>query len=128
MAKKTKKTIVFIWAGLTATLMPLSGCALLGISEDSSRDPAALMEKQQERVKKALISRELTTGMNMSQVFRVWGQPGDVEVSGARGSGPGGHGNERWTYYDGLSQGLGTSRIVYFEQGKVVGWDTIHPR
>lgn len=123
MVKKSKKAIVFICALVFTTLLPLSGCALLGIDSDSSRDPAALMEKQRERVKKALISRELTTGMNMSQVYRVWGQPGDVEVSGR-----GGTGNERWTYYDGLSQGLGSSRIVYFEQGKVVGWDTIHPR
>ena len=60
--------------------------------------------------------------MPSQDVYRIWGQPGDVEAAGKNG---GAYGNERWTYYEGLSGGLGSARVLYFERGKVVGWETI---
>lgn len=65
----------------------------------------------------------LTLGMSMAKVRKLWGQPQDVEVAGDPNSG-----NERWTYLNGLSNQWGTSssRVVYFEQGQVAGWESKH--
>src|SRR5947209_3888910 len=88
------------------------GCAELGLTGDDS-PKAQLSEQQQhqhERISRAIASQDLVRGMGMGEVYRVWGQPADVEVAGRGGSG-----NERWIYYEGLSRGLSNSRIVYFE-------------
>jgi hypothetical protein len=65
------------------------------------------------------VPEHIRLGMNMSQVHSIWGEPGQVESDGNPSEG-----NQRWTYYSGLSSrwGLGARRVVYFENGHVAGW------
>ena len=61
----------------------------------------------------------ISYGMAMEEVQAVWGEPSAVDSAGDSRDG-----NQRWTYYSGLSSryGLGSKRIVYFENGHVAGW------
>lgn len=60
-------------------------------------------------------------GMKERQVLRNWGEPRVVENAGHPEDG-----NARWVYFSGLSSrwSLSPMRIVYFENGVVVGWET----
>lgn len=65
---------------------------------------------------------DIAVGMAMDHVRRSWGEPQSVEVSGNPI-----YKNERWKYVrfqsspDGYRQ---EKRFVYFEGGRVVGWET----
>jgi hypothetical protein len=64
---------------------------------------------------------DLTTGMTKQAVKDSWGEPELVEVAGNPL-----YGNERWAYSEQLpsSEGFQTEkRIVYFEGGRVIGWE-----
>jgi hypothetical protein len=67
----------------------------------------------------APVAETIGYGMDMGEVSSIWGEPGSVESAGDPREG-----NQRWTYYSGLSSrnGLGSKRIVYFEGGHVAGW------
>lgn len=65
---------------------------------------------------------DIAVGMAMDHVRKSWGEPQAVEVSGN----PLYH-NERWKYVKFLSSANGyrqEKRFVYFEGGRVVGWET----
>ena len=67
-------------------------------------------------------NQDIAVGMPMDLVRRSWGEPTSVEVSGNPI-----YKNERWRYMRYSSQADGfrqEKRIVYFEAGKVVGWET----
>lgn len=74
------------------------------------------------RMKELIDSQDIAMGMPMEYVRRAWGDPLTVEVSGNPV-----YKNERWKYMrnvpgsDGFHQ---QKRYVYFEGGRVVGWDT----
>lgn len=74
------------------------------------------------RMKELIDSQDIAVGMPMEYVRRAWGDPIAVEVSGNPV-----YRNERWKYArnvpgsDGFHQ---QKRYVYFEGGRVVGWDT----
>lgn len=74
------------------------------------------------RMKELIDSQDIAVGMPMEYVRRAWGDPIAVEVSGNPV-----YKNERWRYSrsvpgsDGFHQ---QKRFVYFEGGRVVGWDT----
>lgn len=74
------------------------------------------------RMKELIDSQDIAMGMPMEYVRRAWGDPVSVEVSGNPV-----YKNERWKYMrnvpgsDGFHQ---QKRFVYFEGGRVVGWDT----
>lgn len=74
------------------------------------------------RMKELIDSQDISVGMPMEYVRRAWGDPVLVEVSGNPV-----YKNERWKYIrnvpgaDGFHQ---QKRFVYFEGGRVVGWDT----
>lgn len=64
---------------------------------------------------------DITTGMTKQAVRDSWGEPEIVEVAGNPI-----YGNERWGYSEQLpsSDGFQTEkRIVYFEGGRVIGWE-----
>jgi outer membrane protein assembly factor BamE (lipoprotein component of BamABCDE complex) len=64
---------------------------------------------------------DITTGMTKQAVRDSWGEPELVEVAGNPL-----YGNERWAYSEQLpsSDGFQTEkRIVYFEGGRVTGWE-----
>ena len=75
------------------------------------------------RLQRAISSRDVITGMNTRQVRRSWGDPTEIQFAGQSKSG-----NQRWIYVLGAPTGLNskstTKRIVYFESGHVVGWET----
>ncbi len=79
-------------------------------------------EEVQERVDRAIAHSDLLLGMSMAEVRDAWGAPVETENAGlAR------NGNERWIYRSGLSgrNGLkGETRAVYFESGRVSGWQS----
>ncbi len=65
---------------------------------------------------------DISLGMPMDFVKKSWGEPQNVEISGN----PIYH-NERWRYTRYVSSSDGyrqEKRIVYFEGGRVVGWET----
>jgi hypothetical protein len=74
------------------------------------------------RMKDLINSQDIAVGMPMEYVRRAWGDPLAIDVSGNPV-----YKNERWKYMrnvpgsDGFHQ---QKRFVYFEGGRVVGWDT----
>lgn len=64
---------------------------------------------------------DITLGMSKSAVKESWGEPEGVEIAGNPL-----YGNERWHYTEQLpsTEGYNTeNRFVYFEGGRVVGWE-----
>jgi hypothetical protein len=76
---------------------------------------------RQSRLLSAIAHQDIALGMDQSQVMDAWGSPRDVETAGSNSSGA-----ERWLYYSGnsLNYGMDRPRIVYFENGQVVGWES----
>ena len=60
-------------------------------------------------------------GMTMRDVKSAWGTPRRVMVAGR-----GNDGNQKWVYPSGESSYLTgeSARVLYFENGRVVGWET----
>jgi outer membrane protein assembly factor BamE (lipoprotein component of BamABCDE complex) len=56
---------------------------------------------------------ELFVGMKKDDVVRNWGRPARIEVAGDPS-----YQNERWAFYFN-----GKTKNVYFENGKVQGWE-----
>ena len=81
----------------------------------------AQREAEQDQESAAMRHGEIIPGMPMASVRSLWGDPVEVQFAGKPGLG-----HEKWTYFYGLSSnwGMGTSRDVYFEDGRVVGWET----
>lgn len=118
-----------------------TSCAALGIHEDSPRwqrrpsflrdediqleeerrgAQARLQELESERLEAARENRQLVPGMSMSDVTEILGQPQEVQSAGDPRLG-----NQRWIYTNGIfsSHGIASSRSVYFENGRVAGWE-----
>jgi len=76
----------------------------------------------QNRMKELIDAQDIAVGMPMEYVRRAWGDPISIDVSGNPI-----YKNERWKYIrnvpgnDGFHQ---QKRFVYFEGGRVTGWDT----
>lgn len=67
-------------------------------------------------------NQDIAIGMPMDYVLKAWGDPIAREVSGNRL-----FKNEKWKYVRSISTSEGfkqEKRTVYFEGGKVVGWET----
>lgn len=67
-------------------------------------------------------SQDIAVGMPSDYVKKSWGEPDNVEVSGNPI-----YKNERWKYVKQISTPQGyrqEKRYVYFEGGRVVGWET----
>lgn len=67
-------------------------------------------------------SQDIALGMPQDYVRKSWGEPTQVETSGNSI-----YKNERWQYLKQVSTPQGyrqESRMVYFEGGRVVGWET----
>lgn len=73
-------------------------------------------------VKETIDMGDISLGMVQEHVRKAWGEPQQVEVSGNPI-----YKNERWRYMKHISTPDGyrqESRTVYFEGGRVVGWET----
>jgi len=69
-----------------------------------------------------LESQDIAIGMPADYVKKSWGEPTDIETSGNPI-----YKNERWQYLRQVSTPQGykqEKRLVYFEGGRVVGWET----
>ncbi|MEQ1722770.1 MAG: hypothetical protein ABL930_06310 [Pseudobdellovibrio sp.] len=67
-------------------------------------------------------SQDIAIGMPADYVKKSWGEPTDIETSGNPI-----YKNERWQYLKQVSTPQGykqEKRLVYFEGGRVVGWET----
>jgi hypothetical protein len=137
------KSIKFILttALFVAAFGGLSGCALMNLNngvdidgmgdqagfgsptpqQEQQQDQNAAETEHQNRVIAAVSRQDILLGMDQQQVMAAWGTPRDVETAGNPGSGA-----ERWIYYrvNSLTYGLGSPKIVYFENGRVVGWES----
>jgi hypothetical protein len=70
-----------------------------------------------------IAAKDITVGLPNEIVRRSWGSPDSIDVAGNPI-----YGNERWRYkrYTPSPEGYRLqSRIVYFEAGKVVGWEQL---
>lgn len=75
-----------------------------------------------EEMKELIDTQDIAVGMPQEYVRRSWGEPLSVEVSGNPM-----YKNERWKYQRHVSTSQGyrqETRFVYFEGGRVVGWET----
>jgi len=84
-----------------------------GISENSLHEV---------NIKQAIDEGDLILGMSKEAVLMSWGDPEAVDVAGNPD-----YGIERWLYnhYEGSPEGYQKQeRLIYFERGKVVGWET----
>lgn len=74
------------------------------------------------KFKDTIENGDITVGMAMDHVRKAWGDPLNVEVSGNPL-----YQNQRWAYQKFVSSPEGyrhEKRFIYFEGGKVVGWET----
>jgi hypothetical protein len=72
---------------------------------------------------KLIEENDIAVGMNQQAVKESWGDPDLIEVSGSEV-----YGNQAWKYTKMVSSNDGykkETRIIYFESGKVIGWDTL---
>lgn len=85
------------------------------------RSPRSRTQDYSEWRSHALQSRDLILGMEMNDVRDSWGPPGQIEIAGDPD-----RGDQRWLYFTSPSKrwGLSQARIVYFEEGRVSGWET----
>jgi hypothetical protein len=68
-------------------------------------------------------SNDVGKGMSRNAVRQSWGEPDMVESAGNPV-----YGNERWVYNKLMSTQDGyknEKRIIYFEAGRVIGWETL---
>lgn len=82
----------------------------------------ARSQAPQEEVKSLIESQDIAVGMPQEYVRKSWGDPMNVEVSGNPL-----YKNERWKYQRQVATSQGfrkETRFVYFEGGRVVGWET----
>lgn len=78
-------------------------------------------ESYSDDVAKAIEANDISLGMTQKAVMESWGDPDAVEVAGDQI-----YGFERWKYNRYVSGNDGYQkemRIVYFEGGRVVGWE-----
>ena len=78
-------------------------------------------ETYSDEVAKIIESNDIALGMSQKAVMQSWGDPDMVEVAGNPL-----YGYERWKYNRYISGNDGYQkelRVVYFEGGRVVGWE-----
>jgi hypothetical protein len=78
-------------------------------------------QSRESEIQYGLETGEIVVGMKMDDVVTVWGRPRDIEVAGDPR-----FGNQKWIYHEGVSSrwGLRPLRVIYFEEGRVAGWET----
>jgi hypothetical protein len=98
----------------------LTGCAHTFLDRRLASEDEPSQDFRWQR-REALHARDLLLGMEMQDVRRAWGTPGEVQYAGETDGG-----NERWLYFTSPSTrwGLRQARVVYFEGGRVSGWET----
>jgi hypothetical protein len=102
----------------------LSGCSsmpnLFGTDGIPASDPSS-PDYHESYVAPAIDRQDIVLGMNTKDVLAAWGRPREVETAGDSS-----RGNERWLFYqsNSLRYGIEKAKIIYFENGRVVGWES----
>ena len=109
---------------LPCILGPVTGCALLPLGPDNpyryKPDHLNWSRSAPEQAETGDQIGDVTLGMTQADVLALWGQP-----RAAQSAGRSENGNVRWIYTQGPAQwDTGDSRVLYFENGQVVGWET----
>lgn len=76
----------------------------------------------QEQMRELINAQDIAIGMPQEYVRRSWGEPVSIDISGNPI-----YKNERWRYQRMVPSSEGYRkevRFVYFESGRVVGWET----
>ncbi len=74
-------------------------------------------------IQQLIEENDIAAGMTKQAVREAWGAPDGVEVAGNPM-----YGNEQWHYSEQVTSSEGymtEKRLVYFEGGRVVGWETV---
>lgn len=72
---------------------------------------------------KLIEENDIAVGMNQQAVKESWGDPDLIEVAGREV-----YGNQAWKYTKMISSAEGykkETRIIYFESGRVIGWESL---
>ncbi len=88
----------------------------------NAQDFGTRAKKVAAQMQEIIEAQDIALGMPENLVKRSWGEPSEIEVSGS----PQFH-NQRWKYQKFVStqEGYKSERkTVYFEAGRVVGWET----
>ena len=86
---------------------------------------SGILERQNsmsQKYKTLIEGQDIAIGMPIDLVRKSWGEPAQVEVSGNPL-----YKNEKWRYINSVSSSEGfkqEGKTIYFENGKVVGWET----
>lgn len=75
-----------------------------------------------QEIQQLIDENDIAAGMTKQAVKESWGAPDEVEVAGNPM-----YGNEQWKYTEQVTSSDGymtEKRVVYFEGGRVVGWQT----
>ena len=89
----------------------------------NNRGIRARENDRSEMIGQLIEKNDITLGMSHKAVLESWGDPDSVEISGNPAMG-----NERWKYSRYISGNEGYNkqlRMIYFEAGRVVGWETL---
>lgn len=100
--------------GLGSTTKRDRYLASVGIDGDNITHPP--------EVQQLIDENDIAAGMTKQAVRESWGAPDGVEVAGNPM-----YGNEQWHYTEQVTSSEGymtEKRVVYFEGGRVVGWET----
>jgi hypothetical protein len=87
----------------------------------NKKDVPGRAQAQLENMRELIEAQDISVGMAQTAVKKSWGTPENIEVSGNPQ-----FRNERWRYskYVSTPEGYKLERkVVYFEAGKVVGWE-----
>lgn len=87
----------------------------------NQRSVLARTNKIQDEMRELIDAQDIAVGMPQNLVKKSWGDPENIEVSGNPQ-----FRNERWKYTKYISTPDGYKlerKMVYFEAGKVVGWE-----
>lgn len=98
---------------------PYTENALENLNSDSKKEKKRELKRDQTIYSKSV--EQLSTGMSKRSVMTLLGEPTDVQVAGNQR-----YENEKWVYRRYVPTEAGyqkDTKVIYFEHGKVAGWD-----
>ncbi len=107
---------------ITLALLTLTSCANLNLAPYEKEDfwPET-QPTEQSQTMSPVRPGDIVLGMNQFDVSSVWGEPRRIQDAGSTGSK-----HQRWIYLNESTTHWDTkqARIIYFENGRVSGWET----
>ncbi|HTL12288.1 MAG TPA: hypothetical protein VL588_07360, partial [Bdellovibrionota bacterium] len=104
------------------TLLTFSAVLLVTVLTGCAQFPMLRQDSTRQAHRIPPSESEVYLGMPMEQVRTAWGDPRRIQIAGDPG-----FGHQRWIYETGAEaggEGTTGTRVLYFEQGRVAGWET----